>query len=193
VEAIGEALGVADEAGGGGVFGDADKDALAGSPGAGDGVRAHVGEELGVDAGGGAAEGEFAEGCQVAGGEVVVERAARGLADVDLALAQALHQVVGGDVDHLDVVGAVDDGDGDGLLDADAGDLGDDVVEALDVLDVERGVDVDAGGEEFFDVEVALGVAAVGGVGVGELVDEGEGGLADEEGVEFISSMSRSL
>ena len=174
VQPVGEALGVADEAGGGGVLADADEDALAGGPGAGDGVGAHVGEELGVDALGGAAERELAQRGEVAGGEVVRERAARGLADVDLALLQALDQVVGGDVDDLDVVGAVDDRVGHRLADADAGDLGDDVVEALDVLDVDGGVDVDAGGEQLLDVEVALGVAAAGGVGVGELVDEGE-------------------
>ena len=42
------------------------------------------------------------------------------------------------------------------------GDLRDDVVEALDVLDVERGVDVDAGGEQLLDIEIALGMAASG-------------------------------
>ena len=40
------------------------------------------------------------------------------------------------------------------------------------MLDVERGADVDAGGEQLLDVQVALGVAAAGRVGVGELVDQ---------------------
>ena len=184
VQPVGEALGVAHEAGGARVLADADEHALAGGPGAGDGVGLHVGEELGVDALRGAAQRELAQRGEVAGGEVVGERAAGGLADVDLAVLQALDQVVGGDVDDLDVVGAVDDRVGHGLADADAGDLGDDVVEALDVLDVDGGVDVDAGGEQLLDVEVALGVAAAGGVGVGELVDEDELRAAGEDGVE---------
>ena len=184
VQPVGEALGVAHEAGGARVLADADEHPLARGPGAGDGVGLHVGEELGVDPLRRAAERELAQRGEVAGGEVVRERAAGGLADVDLAVLEALDQVVGGDVDDLDVVGAVDDRVGHGLADPDAGDLGDHVVEALDVLDVDGGVDVDAGGEQLLDVEVALGVAAAGGVGVGEFVDEDELRAAGEDGVE---------
>ena len=35
-----------------------------------------------------------------------------------------------------------------------------------------RGVDVDAVAHQFFDVEIALGMAAAFGVGVGEFVDQ---------------------
>ena len=66
------------------------------------------------------------------------------LRDVDLAFLQPLDQVVGREVDELDRVGAVEDGIRDRLAHAHAGDLRDDVVQALDVLDVDRGVDVDA-------------------------------------------------
>jgi hypothetical protein len=41
------------------------------------------------------------------------------------------------------------------------GDLGN-VIEALDVLDVQRGVHVDAGAVQFFDIHVALRVATAG-------------------------------
>ena len=75
-------------------------------------------------------------------------------------------------------------GVGHGLAHADARDLRDDVVEALDVLDVEGGVDVDAGGQQLLDVQIALGVAAAGRVGVGELVDQHELRAAREDGVE---------
>ena len=56
--------------------------------------------------------------------------------------------------------------------DADAGDLRDDVVEALDVLDIDGSIDVDAVGEQLLDVEITLGMAAAGRVGMGELVDQ---------------------
>ena len=46
------------------------------------------------------------------------------------------------------------------------------------MLDVERGPDVDAGGDQFLDVLPALGMAAFGRVGVGELVDDDQLGLA---------------
>ena len=65
---------------------------------------------------------------------------------------------------------------GHGLAHRDAGDLGDDVVQALDVLDVERGVDVDAGVEQLVHVLPALVVPRAGGVGVGQLVQQEQRG-----------------
>ena len=64
------------------------------------------------------------------------------------------------------------------------GDLRHHVVQALDVLDVHRGPDVDAGGEQLLDVHPALGVAAVGRVLVSQLVDDGELRTARQERVE---------
>ncbi len=52
------------------------------------------------------------------------------------------------------------------------------------MLDVDGGDDVDAGVEELFDVLPAFRVAAAGDVGVGQLVDEGEGGAAGQDGVD---------
>ena len=65
-----------------------------------------------------------------------------------------------GDVDQLDLVGGAHDLVGHGLPLRHAGDLLDDVVERLEVLDVDRGDDVDAGVEQLLDVLPALGVAA---------------------------------
>ena len=52
------------------------------------------------------------------------------------------------------------------------------------MLDVERGVDVDPGGEQLLHVLLALGMAGAGDVGVGELVDQDERGPAREDGVD---------
>jgi hypothetical protein len=49
---------------------------------------------------------------------------------------------------------------------------GDDVVEAVYVLDVERRIDVDAGCEQFLDIEVALGIAGARRIAVRQLVDQ---------------------
>ncbi len=74
---------------------------------------------------------------------------------------------------------------GTALADADyAGDLRDDVVQALEVLHVDRRVDVDPGLEQLADVLPALQVTRARGVGVGQLVDEDELRLAREGGVE---------
>jgi hypothetical protein len=53
------------------------------------------------------------------------------------------------------------------------------------VLDIDGGVNVDSVSEQFFNVEVALGVAAAGHVGVGELVDQHDLRVATDDGVEI--------
>ena len=137
-------------------------------------MRPHVRQQLLVDPLGGAAQRQLAQRSQIALREVVANGALGLLRHIDLALAQALDQILGGKIDDLDVVRLVEDAVGHGLAHADPGDPGDDVVEALDMLDVERREDVDAGGDQLLDIEVALGMPAAGGVGVGELVDEHE-------------------
>ena len=42
------------------------------------------------------------------------------------------------------------------------------------MLDIERREDVDAGGNYLLDIEIALGMPAAGGVGVGEFVDQNQ-------------------
>ena len=113
------------------------------------------------------------------------ERALRLAGNVDLALVQALDEVLGRQVDDLDLGGLVDDAVGDGLAHADASDLRDDIVEALEVLHVERGVDVDAGREQLCHVHVPLGMAGARRVRVRELVDEHELGRTLQHGVDI--------
>src|SRR5262249_43374308 len=93
---------------------------------------------------------------------------------INLSLAQALDQVFRGEVDDLDVVRLVEDAVGHGLAHADPGDPRDDVVEALDMLDVESREHVDARADQLFDIEIALRMSAARRVGVSELVDENE-------------------
>ena len=52
------------------------------------------------------------------------------------------------------------------------------------MLDVQRGVDVDAGGEQVLDILVALLMPAAGDVGMGKLVDQRELGLALQDRVD---------
>ena len=184
IEPVGGALGGAHGIGGGGAGIEADDHPLAGRPRAGNGMLAHVAQHLPVDAFGGAAQRQLAQGRQVAGREVVAQRALGLLADIDLALAQALHQVGRREIDQLDLVGSVDDAVGHRLAHADAGDARHHVVQALDMLHVHRRVDVDAGAQKLLDVEIALGMAAAGGVGVGELVDQDQRRPALQDGVE---------
>ena len=143
-----------------------------------------MGEKLLVDALRRAPEREFAQRREIARREIVVQRPLRLGRDIDLALLQALDQIVRRDVDDLDVVGLVEDRIRHGFTYAHPGDAGHHVVQAFDVLDVDGGEDVDAGGEQFLHVEPAFRVAAAGRVGVGEFVDQDEVRPAGEDGVE---------
>ena len=115
----------------------------------------------------------------------MLKRALGLLGDIDLAFPQALDQIVGGDVDQLDGIGTVEDRVGHGLAHANAGDLRDDVVEAFDVLNVDRGVDVDAAVQQLFHVEIAFGVTAARCIGVRQLIDENDLRPPRDDGVEI--------
>ena len=111
------------------------------------------------------------------------DRARRLLGHVDLALLQTLQQLRRRQVHHLDLAGLVQHAVGHRLADRDAGDLRHHVVQTLEVLDVHRGVDVDAGGQQLLDVVVALGMARAGRVGVRQLVHQRELGSPRQHGI----------
>ncbi len=183
-QAVGQPLGVADQLGRTLAAMHAGQQPLPRGPGAREAVGAHVLDHLVVDALGRPPQRQLAQGGQVAGAEIVVERPRGGFGHVDLALVQAFAQLVRGEVDELDL-GLVEHAVGHRLAHADMGDLRHHVVEALDVLDVHRGPHVDAGRQQLLDVHPALGMSAAGGVLVGELVDQRQLRAALEQPVEI--------
>lgn len=104
----------------------------------------------------------------------MLDRTPRRCRDVHLAGAQPLDQLLRGDIDDLDLIGPVDDAVRQRLLHADTSDLSDNIVEALDVLDVQGRVHVDARFEQFDDIQIALRMAAAGSIRMREFVDEHE-------------------
>ena len=149
-----------------------------------DGVRLHFREQLLVDPLGGAAQRELAQRGQVGRREEVLERALGLFGDVDFAFLQSLDQIIGRQVDQFDGVGAVEHRIRHRLAYANMRDLRDHVVEALDMLDVDGRVNVDAATHQLFDVEVALRVAAAFDVGVRELIDQDDLWPAGDDGIE---------
>ena len=95
----------------------------------------------------------------------------------NLALLEPLQQIRRLDVHYLNLVGAVKDPVGQPLRHRNAGDGGHHVIEALQVLHVDGGVDADACPQQLLDILVALAVPAPGGVGVGQLIHQDELGL----------------
>ncbi len=120
-----------------------DQQSLAGLPRAADGLAAHVVDHLLVDALGRAAQSQLTKGRQVSRLEIVLDGPFGLVRDVDLAVVQPPDQVLGREVDEFDVVGPVDHRVRHRLPHPDAGDARDHVVQALDVLDVQRAEDVD--------------------------------------------------
>ena len=102
--------------------------------------RPVVGERFprgGLDAVRHPAQRELAQRDQVALAEETVDRARAFVRHVDLAGLQTREQLVGRQVDELDLVGLVEHAVGHRLAQTHAGDLRDDVVQALEVLDVD--------------------------------------------------------
>ena len=86
--------------------------------------------------------------------------------------ASRSQQLVGRQIDELDLVGAGEHAIGHGLAHVDAGDLRDDIVQAFEVLHVDGRVDVDARGDQLVDILPALGMARARMVRVRELIDD---------------------
>ena len=132
---------------------------LAGLPGLLDPVAPAVLLEALVHPVGEPGEGELAQRREVARPEVVGERGIDPLGRVDVASREPVAQRDRGQVDELELVCPAHDLVGDRLLLLDTGDLLDDVVQRLDVLDVERPDDRDPRLEQLLDVLPALLVA----------------------------------
>ena len=115
---------------------------------------------------------DFAQRGQVAGAKVVGQRRIDPLRRVDVAVGEPAPQRLRCDVDQLDLSCFSDDFVRHGFALFDAGDLGDDVVEALQVLDVERRDHGDPGVKQCFDVLPPLGIDAARDVAVRIFVDQ---------------------
>src|SRR6185295_18353596 len=131
------------------------------------------------------AESQLAQALQVLGLEEAGESARGALGIVDPPLLEASDEVFGREIDVHDLIGLGEHPVGEALAYLDAHEPLDRVVEAFEVLDVERGDDVDAGREQLLDVEIALLVPAAGDVRVRQLVDQDDLGAAREEAFEI--------
>src|SRR5262249_2600118 len=80
-------------------------------------------------------------------------------------------------------VGAIEYRVRNGLAHTHMRDLSNNVIEALDVLDIDGRVDVNTAVQQLLDVEIALGMATAGRVGVGKLVDEDDLRPTRDDGV----------
>ena len=133
----------------------------------------HVGFEAAVDMLGDLAEGQLAQGDEIAAAEKILEGLVNLPRVVDVAPAETVLQGLRGQVHHDGFVGHQRDPVGHGLTHGDAGNGLDGRDQAFHVLDVQGGDDVNLGGEDLLHVFVSFAVLAAGDIGVRKLVDEG--------------------
>lgn len=183
-EAVGELAGPARERLGQRAGADGSEQALAGFPCVGILARCQELAHLLARVFGGQAQGDFPERHQVAFAEEARHRGGGAVGQVNFSLGEPAQQIARRQI-HEFKLGGVEDGIGHGFLNCRAGDLADEFGAALDVLDVERGENVEAGVEQLTHVLPALGMAAARGVRVGEFVHERELRTARENGVEI--------
>lgn len=171
MQPVRQPLGVAHQARGARILAEAHQNALARGSGTGNGIGLHVGEQLLVDPLGGAAQRQLAQRGQIARREIML-------------------QIVGREIDQLDRVGAVEHLVRYGFAHPYMRDLRDHVIEAFDVLDVDRRVDVDATGQQLLDIEIAFGMTAARRAGMSEFVDRA---ICGRRAIRSISSSVWSL
>src|ERR1019366_1165691 len=146
------------------------------------GARSSGGPSL--DALGDLSERKLAQVGEILLFEEVLQGPRNAISRVDLSGAQALLQILDGKVEVDPLIRLLEKAVGDGFANLDRGDSLDEVVEAFQVLDVERPDDVDAGIEQLEHVLVAALVVTVRRVRVGKLVDQRDFGRALENLVE---------
>lgn len=181
--AIGEALGGADQCLAAGKFADRHEHAFARCPGALRGFGIEIVEHARVDRLRALPQRQFAQGRQIRAAEEMPERPARFLRDVDLPLFEPLDQLIGRDIDDLEL-GLLENAVGHSFADAYPGERRDRIVQALEMLDVDRRENVDPSRKQFFDILPAFGVPAAGDVGVREFVHQHESRFARQDRVE---------
>ena len=125
------------------------------------------------------------QACHAVGAAAQRSLAQRGeLAHGDGRPAQAADELLRLDVDELHLIRAVEHGIGNSVPGGDAGDGGNGIVQTLDVADVDRRVDIDAGLEQLVDVLTAPAVSAALRILMRQLVDKDERGPAPQRAVE---------
>src|SRR3984893_4556237 len=131
---------------------DAAEQRCLGFPDALDGLVGAIGLNVIFDTIGGAAQLKLAQSHEVALAEEISRSPFDLLRHVDLARLEACQQLVGRNVEQAAIAGPAEKRTGDGFPHADAGDAANDVVQALQMLDVERRKHVDSDIQQLADV-----------------------------------------
>ena len=145
--------------------------------------RAQLIGEAPVDATGGKAQRQFAQRRQLGGREEIGERSPRRVGQIDFARRQSLDQGIGGQVDN-DQFGIVQYLVGHGFPHTDMGEARHDVIEAFDMLDIDRGGDIDPRRQQFLYILPPLGVSAARRIAMRQFIDQNQPRMPFDRGVD---------
>ena len=129
---------------------------------------------LNIDALGRAPQGQLPQSNQVAFLEKVLDGRRDLRRHIDLARREPLDQFVGRRIDQHHLVGLIEHRIRHRFADPHAAELCDDVIEGLDVLDIERGINPNPGVQKFLDILPSFGMAAADDIGMGQFIDENQ-------------------
>lgn len=141
---------------------------------------------------GAAAQRDFTQRHQVFRSEKMLLRLTDAAGGIDFARSQPFEQIRYFDVDQLDLVGQIEHIVGHPFAHQHAGQGSDLVVQAFQMLDIERRIDINAVGEQFLYVPAAFGMAAAGRVGVRQLVDQCQLRHPFNDGIQIHFTQSQS-
>ncbi|MNI41835.1 hypothetical protein D3C73_960990 [compost metagenome] len=127
---------------------------------------------------------QFTQGREIGLGEEGIDGRPRLLRNIDLAIAQTLKQLAGRQVDQQQFKGLLQHPVRQGFAHLHASDAADLIVEAFQMLDVDRGEHVDAGGEQFLDVLPTFGMTTAGRIAVGQFVHQHQFRLRGEQAIQ---------
>ena len=130
-----------------------------------------------------APQGKFPQGSQGLNGKEVGARALRRIIPVDISTGQTLQQLCRFNIHQFYLIRLIEHGIRDALAHRNAGNGGDGIIQALNMLDIDRRVHIDSGIQQLLHILIPLGVPAAFGIGMGQLVHQNELRLAFQRAV----------
>ncbi len=143
------------------------------------------GAHLLIDPIGGAPQRQLTQGDQVAFAEEVFDCPFGIFTDIDFAFFQSLAQIVRRQIHQHHFISAVEERIGHGFAHPDTGYAAHHIIQAFQMLHVNRGHHVDPGVQQFFNILPALGMTGSAHVAVRQFINQDNRRMARQRGVQI--------
>ena len=128
---------------------------------------------------------EFAKGNKIAPLEKVLHSPFGLRRNIDFPFFQPLKKLFQWDVNDLNLISPIEKSIGQGLLHANSCDLFNDIVQTLKVLNIHRGVNINATVKQLFNILVSFWMSAARSIGVCKFIDQNNRRPSCENGIEI--------